>query len=78
MAIYERPAILLVGADGKPSHLGAIIRFKAIDVEELTGRSLADVLASYEKGEGKLSIQFNIVDIVKAGTERAETIASKQ
>jgi|GEM_PF-3060278 hypothetical protein len=77
MPVYERPAILLVGADGKPAHLGAIIRFKALDVVELTGKSVKELLATYEKGEGKLTIQFNIVDIVEAGTEKAVKLASK-
>ncbi|MEW6659527.1 MAG: hypothetical protein AB1424_12780 [Thermodesulfobacteriota bacterium] len=67
MPIYERPAILMVGSDGKPSHLGAIIRFKAIDVEKLTGKSVKQLLEGYEKGEGKIKIQFNIVDIIEAG-----------
>jgi hypothetical protein len=78
MAIYERPAILLVGADGKPSHLGAIIRFKAIDIVELTGKGLKRVLEGYERGEGRISIQFNIVDIVEAGSERAKELAAER
>ncbi|MEW6659526.1 MAG: hypothetical protein AB1424_12775 [Thermodesulfobacteriota bacterium] len=78
MPVYERPAILMVGADGKPAHLGAIIRFKAIDVVELTGKSVKELLANYEKGESKITIQFNIVDVVEAGTEKAVKLASKR
>lgn len=77
MAIYERPAILLVGPDGKPSHLGAIIRFKAIDVVELTGKSLESLIEKYEKGEGSISIQFNIMDIAEVGSDKAMQLARK-
>lgn len=77
MPTYERPAILLVGSEGKPSHLGAIIRFKALDVAKLTGKSLKQLLKDYEKGEGQISIQFNIVDVVEAGSEKAKKLAAK-
>lgn len=69
MAVYQRPAILLVGPDGKPSHLGAIIRFKALNIEKLTGKSLPQLLEEYEHGEGRISIQFDIVDIVTSQQE---------
>jgi hypothetical protein len=68
--------VLLVGADGKPSRHVVISPLKTIDVEALTGRSLADVLASYKRRKGKMLIEFSVVDIVKTGTERAEKLVS--
>ncbi|RPJ59907.1 MAG: hypothetical protein EHM23_12370 [Acidobacteria bacterium] len=78
MSTYERPAILLVGSEGKPSHLGAIIRFKALDIAKLTGKSVRQLMNDYEAGKGELSIKFNIVDIVEAGTEKAKKAAAQK
>jgi len=77
MEIYERPEIHLVGGDGKPSHLGAIIRFKAIRVADLTGNSLEQVLAGYEEGRTVVASPFSVLEIVKAGSERAKELAAR-